>query len=424
MKKTLSEQAMGPDDLKARLTYERMIIELHDLIRAGRSDEDETDELRERMVEIKEALRPESRAFLENLSGDLYMLQGEEVLEEEGARISDLPTQLKSVWGKGDWAEALTLLRHAKIRDVVPDHVRASLRDRSWSNLGYFHAASCFFEHAVSLSPENDNYAYFALGALLKCGRTDEALRRADAIVRDETSSARRLYKAADVLFYAARHVDGAAAATVYERVLLVLDRALERDRALPAEDRLPALTVGGYVHRGLCHEHLGEPRQAKEAYTAALEEDPNSDVALTARGLLLYGEECPTEALLDFERAVETGTPLVWPYVYLAFDALRKDEPTRCLLLARQAEKRTQDPVMRANIAEWIAIATARQGAAQAESIARFQEAQVFNPLSARIAENLRHSITGDHAALIVANDTTVEAAREQLSEALRPTG
>ncbi|MEO7330670.1 MAG: hypothetical protein ABI193_18995, partial [Minicystis sp.] len=287
--------------------------------------------------------------------------------------------------------------------------------------LGYFEAALAFFDHAAHLAPDNDNYAYLALDTLVRSGRMDDALERANAILREEAPSVRRLFKAADVLFNAARNFDSALAATVYKRVVLVLDRALALDANLPPEERLSSLTVGGYVVKGLCHEHLEDPEEAKRAYTAALAVDPESDAALTARGLLSLDTD-RAGALRDFERAVNKGTPLPWPYLYLAHDALQSSELRRCLDMAQQAMVRTRAPILRANLMEWMAIASFELAPGSKTSVALMQEAQAFNPLSVRIAANLQDLLAGKPAAgLRVANDTSPREAMTGFSSELR---
>lgn len=417
--KTTSDPAR--DKTEASRALERLTLALHVLIRAGRGDDDEADQVREQMVDIWETLSPEHRALLDNLSGDLFMLAGDEVLETGEALSSSFAQAMKDAWQRQDWVAILALLRRSEVRAVVPDHHAAYVRGRCWSSLDYFEAALTFFDHAAHLEPNNDNYAYLALDALVRSGRMDEALERANVILREQAPSARRLFKAADVLFHAARHFDEAAAATVYKRVLLVLDRALALDASLPAEERLSSLTGGGYVVKGVCHEHLEQPEEAKRAYTAALAVDPESDAALTARGLLSLDTD-RTAALRDFERAVKKGTPLLWPYLYLAHDALQSGEFRRCLDMAQQAIARTRAPVLRANLMEWMAIASLELAPGSKTSIALLQEAQVANPLSDRIAANLQDRLADKPAAsLRVANDTSPREAMKGFSRELR---
>lgn len=409
------------DEMGVSRELERLTLALHAIIRAGRGNDDEADQVREQMVDIWETLSPERRTLLDNLSGDLFMLAGDEVLET-GETPSRSFAQTMDAWQRDDWVATLTLLRRSEVRATVPDHRVAYIRGRCWSSLGYFEAALAFFEHAAHLAPDNDNYAYLALDALLRSGRMDEALERANAILREQAPSVRRMFKAADVLFHAAWHFDEAVAATVYKRVLLVLDRALALDASLPAEERLSSLTVGGYVVKGLCHEHLEQPLEAKQAYTAALAVDPESDAALTARGLVSLDTD-RAAALRDFERAVKKGTPLLWPYLYLAHDALQSGEFRRCLDMSQQAMARTRAPVLRANLMEWMAIASLVLSPGSKMSVALLQDAQAANPLSDRIAANLQDLIAGKPAgSLRVANDTSSQEARKDFSRELRP--
>jgi tetratricopeptide (TPR) repeat protein len=402
---------------------ERLTLELHVLIRAGRGNDDEADQVREQMVDIWQTLTPERRNLLDDLSGDLFMLAGNEEFETGEGTIPS-KASFANAWKRQDWVELLSLTRNGGLRAQLSDAVTAYFRGRCWSSLGHFEAAATFFDYAAQLAPENENYAYLALDALVRSGRTGEALERANAILRVQNPSVRGLFKAADILFHAARDFDETAAAAVYTRALLVLDRALALDAQIPPNERLSSLTVGGYVVKGLCHEHLAQPADAIQAYTAALAVDPDAEAPLTARGLLLLDSDRAT-ALRDFERAVKKGTPLPWPYLYLAHDALESGEFRRCLEMAESALARTRAPVLRANLMEWKAIASMRLVPGSKTSIALMQDAQTFNPLSERIAANLKNLLAGKpRDDLSVANDTSPREAMEAFSRELQPTG
>lgn len=410
-------------DMAASHELERLTLRLHELIRAGREDEAEVDQIREGMVDISGTLSPERRELLDNLSGDLFMLLRDEELVSGDDPVG-IKSAFESAWNRQDWVSLLALVRRKDLRTHLPDAAVAYFRGRCWSSLGYFGAALTFFDHAAELAPDNDNYAYLALDALIRSGKTDEALERANAILHAETTSARRLFKAADVLFHAARNSDGSVVSAVYVRVLAVLERGMILDSRSPVEKRLSSLTAAAYVIKGLCHQHLGQHAEAKRAFTDALAVDPDAEAALTARGLLLLDAE-RAAALRDFERAVQKGTPLVWPYFYLAHDALQGGEYRRCIDLAKDALLRTRAPVLRANLIEWMAIASMELSPDSRASVELMQDAQTANPLSDRIAGNLQGLIAGKHGeGLSVANDTSSSEAIEGLSREMRLTG
>ncbi len=139
-------------------------------------------------------------------------------------------------------------------------------------------------------------------------------------------------------------------------------------------------------------------------------------DYSASARGLFTAAD-----VLFPAARRHD-GAPLVWPYLYLAYDALQSGEPARGLAMAREAKKRTNVQALLANLVEWETIAAALQGGASAETIQLLQEAQAFNPFSDRIAANLHAMIAGEPAgAMRVANDTSSSDARERFREELR---
>src|SRR6187399_3211490 len=189
------------DQEDAGHALERLTLRLHVLIRAGRGSEEEADRVREQMVDIWQTLSPEHRALLDNLSGDLFMLAGDEELDA-GEGASPSKAAFADAWNRQDWVGLLALVRRRELRMQIPDAVAAYFRGRCWSSLGYFDAAVAFFDYAAQLAPENENYAYLALDALVRSARIAEALERANAILREQSPSVRRLFKAADVLFH------------------------------------------------------------------------------------------------------------------------------------------------------------------------------------------------------------------------------
>jgi hypothetical protein len=112
------------------------------------------------MVDIWETLSPERRALLDNLSGDLFMLVGDEVLE-----VGEDPDRSKAAfddaWNRRDWIALLALLRRSELRARVSDDCApyvglsenrvANMRAQCWRELGFREAANCFVEYARSL---------------------------------------------------------------------------------------------------------------------------------------------------------------------------------------------------------------------------------------------------------------------------------
>ncbi len=398
---------------------ESMTLEVHRLIAQEKGDTPEADTLREKMYDVWLSLSPGHQALLDNLSGDLYMLQGEESLEQS----EDAKQTLHDLGAAGtakNWVLALELLRY---RLPIDEHQIAYFRGRCYGELGYHQAALAFFKHAEKLCSTNENYRYLTLDALLRLHRIDEALERANAILRETSPPTSLLFKAANVLFRAASDFDESVAKTVYQRVLIVLARAFQEDNQLPPQKRIKSLIAGGYVVAGFCHEYLGDDNLAAQAYTQAIQIDPDNDAAITARGLLLYGSD-RARALLDFERAASARTVLVWPYFFLAIEALENGEYSRCLEMADHSVKRTTDPSLLANLYEWMGIAAARRGESIEMAVQYLKKAYSLDPFNERVEGNLQLLLADapNTAAFRLANDISPLQASERLREGLRP--
>jgi tetratricopeptide (TPR) repeat protein len=108
----------------------------------------------------------------------------------------------------------------------------------------------------------------------------------------------------------------------------------------------------------GFGYEFLNRSQEAVDCYSRALELEPNNDAILVARGMLLYGGS--PQGIVDLERAIQLGSPLIWPYTMLAFHALKTHRYKECMKLCELALERAGSPAMKSEIHEW-------EGAAQA---------------------------------------------------------
>ncbi|HSN98129.1 MAG TPA: hypothetical protein VLS89_07520, partial [Candidatus Nanopelagicales bacterium] len=205
--------------------------------------------------------------------------------------------------------------------------------------------------------PKNGSYVHLALDEVIRLERVEEAIERAGSVGKDPGASSRALFAAGHAILWAAQREERFDERDVHEWIIELLTRAIAlENEAEPAQRQRPVL-VQGYVEVGFCHERLGDGDSALHAYTEALGVDPDSDAALTARGMLLMARAEVPRAREDFERAIELGTPLVWPYLYLAFQGLKASEYERCIELCRRGLVRTEDDRLRGALYEWMVI-------------------------------------------------------------------
>jgi tetratricopeptide (TPR) repeat protein len=417
----LADAAMPPAFVQDRpeRIYERQIVALHRLLAEGGEGSQDHRELLGRMLATREQIDPDKRAFMDRVSGDLRMLSGTEIVEDDGVDPDDIRTRLTVAWNLQDDALVLALLRKKGALEAYSPENVAFIRARCLKRLGYPEAGLALMDHAWMLSqarpmpvvdvrdnalrtdrsvPTDGNYAWFVLGELMELGRLDEAAAKAETLAMSASVSARGLLAAAMTLVALAAW-KGTEARSLYERAAAILRRALD------SLEPLRSVRVGARVLLGFCHEHLGQAALALRTYTDALAADPGSDIVLVARAALLLSSDEPAAAR-DFASAVDAGTPVVWPYLYLAHRHLKHEDYARCADLCERGLSHATEPAEKANLYEWLAIAQTALGAPAAaveEIFARALEAAPFNL-------RIRHNRDAFRAALSAASPTSWE--------------
>jgi tetratricopeptide (TPR) repeat protein len=391
---------------KAALEYERLLVKLAHLMAGGRGDTEEGEAVRSAMEAPWSSMDAEEGQLMRHLSSDLYMLERDEMIDEAAATYEDVG----KAWNAKDYELVLALLRKSRDRRLAEDKV-AYVRGRAWGELGYREAALAFTTYAADVSPQNGTYTFLALVDAMDLAHIDEALARARAIEADASAPIRSSIAAAHALL----RFDPDDGALLYERAAALLSRAIEGQSRRPPAEQLPGLLTEAYVELGMCRELLGDADAALAAYSNALKADPKNDVALTARGLLQMNTD-ERAAERDFERAVETATPLVWPYLYLAPMRLRRGEYRACIQVCSAALKLAQEDEQRANFYEWLAIAHRALQTPEPVVLDLFAMAEERAPLNPRIdANRLRQ---GDWDVVL---DTSLEDGRQRFRDARR---
>jgi tetratricopeptide (TPR) repeat protein len=163
--------------------------------------------------------------------------------------------------------------------------------------------------------------------------------------------------RAADIQFMAARVLSDAEANRVFLSLEPILKDALHLAQTEPKTiDQSTVVTALSLL--GFGYEFLNRFQEAVDCYSTVLDLEPNNDAILVARGMLLYGGS--PQGIADLERAVQLGSPLIWPYAMLAFHALKTHRYKECMRLCELALERDGSPAMKSEIHEW-------EGAAQA---------------------------------------------------------
>ncbi|MDC0749552.1 tetratricopeptide repeat protein [Polyangium mundeleinium] len=358
-----------------------MLVELHREMRAGRSDGERADRLRDEMDAPYLAASEEEQALLDDLSEDLYIIEGKRRVEPlvEGETLENVQKQLASAFRADENRRTLELLR--KLPTLEAHHIDAI--GMCWERQGFYIAASCFYDFANEIEP-NDTHEVLAFHALARAGLTDETSRRAAEIELRDHPSARLMLEAACILERAAvGAAEEAARKHTHELVVRLVERAWSDDAALPLS------RAAGLVAAGIAYDRLGDKERALQSFERAVAAHHYHET-LVARGLALLHVD-RTRAMWDFTEAAKQGTRHEWPYLYAALFALESGRIADAERFCEAGLSITRQAQPRGLLLECWAIAAAglRRPARQVNAL--FDQAMAELPLDMRIRRNAR---------------------------------
>jgi tetratricopeptide (TPR) repeat protein len=303
--------------------YERLLMALHRLIAEGKGDTDEADAVREQMEWPERNLSRDEMDRLNGLSADLYMLQGNEIFEslpQEERTRETLGIALKEAKDRRDWQKVLDLLRKGPVF-LTSDQI-AFIRTQAYKELGHLETALAFIEYAASLEPENALYDWKATEFLLDLGRYREARARTDEQLKNKELAPELLIQSASSMVAAAKHASREEASALYNQAIKLLRHVLPE--ALLVSGESASIVAFGYTLLGHCYEIRGQFDDALDAYNDALTVDPEYQLALVARGLLLLATRAPGSSS-NRDRTRRENTPVISPYINSAHEALTR---------------------------------------------------------------------------------------------------
>lgn len=314
------------------------------------------------------------------LSADLYGVNTKAKSRLAALEVSKLLMQGNPQFTVASyWRQLLKSLKRCEA--LFPSSQVYYYKSKVWENLGDSESALWLLRKGVEADPDNANIHYIFLTQLLKfC--PDEAIQRANAIASERRRPALLLFKAAEILL-AQAELQEAVTPPVYQKIIILLEEAL---RGGSNQNDLPkSISSGGHVLAGLCWKRLGEIERAELEYTQALKADPESLVALVARGILNYGRKTPS-ALDDFQSAIEKKAPLVWPYFFRAHWAITTSRFDECIKMCQGGLNLSKDPDIVANLFQWLAIARFKIGGTKTDLRNTLTHAVLLSPTNQRI--------------------------------------
>jgi tetratricopeptide (TPR) repeat protein len=266
----------------AYVEYERLLKELHGVIAQGKGDSDEADAIREAMEAPERGLNRMEITRLNGLSADLYMLSGQEELEQPvppTLTAEELREQIEEYERWNDWEAVLGLLRRRP--KSAPEPAVAFNRARAYHALGHFDTALKFFEHFAVIRKDNEDARSLHLMFLRDAGRDTEALKRAEEYTSSPTASPNDFISAAIITY-------GLIPPGDHEGLRHVLDLlSAGISKVGPARPTLISSIVVAYLLAAQCLALLGRTDDAVSALDEALSFRPGDVSLREARDML-----------------------------------------------------------------------------------------------------------------------------------------
>ncbi len=144
-----------------KLSYRKVLdglLRMHELFVAGERESNEIRQLRNDIDEPYSDLTEEDREAIEGLSTDLFDVEkiASEPILDHLPQADEKVQKALLAQHSGHYDEALRLLRESK--SSKPFSRISYFRGRNWEGKGEPRVALLFFNHAVRLDPENEEY--------------------------------------------------------------------------------------------------------------------------------------------------------------------------------------------------------------------------------------------------------------------------
>lgn len=263
--------------------YQRLLVELHALIAAGKNQSLEARDLRHRMEQVEAHLSEDEIVRLNALSADLSMTHDREIPDPDvAARIlaEDVPRLVESSYRSGKWENVLEQLRAGVSHLWRPDQIAYS-RSRAYEGLSELAPAVAFMDEAARRAPNNDKYRALALRLLWESKRYQEAYDRARGYLADPTINSRLILMSGGIV--AQRSIRPPEPPDLKA----VSTRAVSRIRQALGQETSPTLIFAALVAVGLLAVQADDTSSAVDAFRKALELETTSDEQVTSSWLL-----------------------------------------------------------------------------------------------------------------------------------------
>jgi tetratricopeptide (TPR) repeat protein len=338
------------------------LVALHRLIKEGKDDSPEAESVRDALDAPLKALNRAEKERAQWLSEDLYSVSeppAENTRKEKNPQAEKRLIEAFEALRSKQWDRALVLLRRWK--EYIAPASLSYLRGSIWLEAGNPDVATVFYGHASETDPANANYRALYLGALAESDPIAASKLSRRVLDNTENNAPLLVAEAANIRFHDTNSASDAESVQVYRELIPILERNLTRiEEEGGAASRAPEyeMTVSKL---GICHELLGNSGAAVDCFSRGLQVNPDNDGLLVARGNLLYGTS--PRAITDFEQAVELGSPVVWPYYFLAHHYLITNRFEQCRAMCETGLGMRGSNTAKSQLEQWRAIAQAELG-------------------------------------------------------------
>lgn len=264
--------------------YQRLLVELHELIATGRNQSLEAQRLRHLMEQAEAHLSEEEIIRLNALSADLSMTHDREIPDPDVvARVpaQDVPGRIGLALRNSKWEDVLELLRAGLPHLWRTDQI-AYVRSRAYEGLDELAPAVAFMDEAAKRAPNNANFRALSLRLLWQSKRYEEAYSRARDYLTDGNTTRRLILMSGGIVAQCAMRIPEPADLDA------VANMALRRmELALPQETS-PGLIFAGLVAIGLLAVQVDDASAAANALREAIGVDTTSDEQVTSSWALI----------------------------------------------------------------------------------------------------------------------------------------
>jgi hypothetical protein len=370
--------------------FARLLLRLHELDAAGQGDGLEADAVREEMEVPWHELSFEEQERFRGLSEDLALLL------EGGPKEAEIQPERRAEWTEKA-KHALTSFQEGEVDAGLrflsserPPHVPVQdvwfLQARAWERLGFPEVALVFARAAERFDPEASVHV---LTLLQESGRSEDALRQADAILANPGTGPEGMLLASVAIGAAVRELPEAESRPTYERLVPLLRRALrDVQRRRPSQREIPSLDLSIRMALGMFQRQAGDVEGSARTLTEAIAAYPDDPGFRMLRGGTYY----PTDsrrAIEDYLASIRLGTQSAIPYLVVAIEAFHQGDYAGCLRLCIRASEMHAANEVRAQLFELIAICQDLLGQPESVVIENFDRAAALDPTSDRIRAN-----------------------------------